>query len=488
MTTSSFLQLPNDSPAKQRPVPNNDSPAKQCPVPKNYDSSFKQLSVPHDGPTHFMQTFVPTTTTSTGLQANIDCPSSLNDVTNPQAFCATTASTTATMTQVPTITRVTTKVSLKLDKCFLNPTKTGANNATMKSESLVLHAQFCSAILTTRIHMQNLLLLPVQDDSAILIATNASYSLQLIVESFSTGAKQVAPATIRNHSFKLIDELASEGALFAPYILENAFTYTNELNHEGAWAQAASFQVSKLIVIYFKIFFLFCEDCRIFCEREWQVKDDGYAFAKQQSANIQEWEQQWQLNGHIGLVGPGLTGHPGLARLTGLVNHIGLIDFIDLHSLISLVGRIGCNSLTSLIGLIGILNGHIGCNGSLCCIGLVSLIEIVNVGLIGFIGHISLIGHNGLFGFGLVNHNGLVSIFRLVSLGFVGINCLVSFIGLVGLIGLVLDHISLISLVGLIGLIGFIGLVSLVSFGLNDFIGIGIIVNSLQFKIEMKQS
>jgi hypothetical protein len=46
ITTSSFLQLPNDSPAKQCPVPNNDSPAKQCPVPKNYDSSFKQLSVP----------------------------------------------------------------------------------------------------------------------------------------------------------------------------------------------------------------------------------------------------------------------------------------------------------------------------------------------------------------------------------------------------------------------------------------------------------
>jgi hypothetical protein len=34
---------------------------------------------------------------------------------------------------------------------------------------------------------------------------DADYSLQLIVESFFTGAKQVASATIPNKSFKLID-------------------------------------------------------------------------------------------------------------------------------------------------------------------------------------------------------------------------------------------------------------------------------------------
>ena len=48
---------------------------------------------------------------------------------------------------------------------------------------------------------------------AITTATNGHYSLQLIVESFSTGANQVAPATtICNDYFKLIDMLASEGA------------------------------------------------------------------------------------------------------------------------------------------------------------------------------------------------------------------------------------------------------------------------------------
>ena len=87
------------------------------------------------------------------------------------------------------------------------------------------------------ITISSLLLPPVRDNPAITTATNADFSLQLIVESFSTGAKQVAPATICNDFFKLIDALALEGAIFAPYIFEDAFTYAaNKSNHEGAWA------------------------------------------------------------------------------------------------------------------------------------------------------------------------------------------------------------------------------------------------------------
>jgi hypothetical protein len=74
----------------------------------------------------------------------------------------------------------------------LHPDKTGANNATIKSKSLLLHARIGSAI-TMALNAQNLLLLSVQDNSAIMMATHVIYSLQLIVESFSTGAKQVAP-------------------------------------------------------------------------------------------------------------------------------------------------------------------------------------------------------------------------------------------------------------------------------------------------------
>jgi hypothetical protein len=93
ITTSSFLQLPNDSPAKQPPVP-------------------------HNGPAHFKQLSVPMTTTSTGLQADNDCHSSLNDVTAPQAFPAMAATMTATMTQVPAMTTAITKMTIKLIKCF----------------------------------------------------------------------------------------------------------------------------------------------------------------------------------------------------------------------------------------------------------------------------------------------------------------------------------------------------------------------------------
>ncbi len=53
--------------------------------------------------------------------------------------------------------------------------------------------------------ISSLLLPPVRDKPAVTTATNANFSLQLIVESFSTGAKQVALATICNDSFKLID-------------------------------------------------------------------------------------------------------------------------------------------------------------------------------------------------------------------------------------------------------------------------------------------
>jgi hypothetical protein len=107
---------------------------------------------------------------------------------------------------------------LKLDKYFLHPAKTSANNATIKRESLLFHAQFGSAITTARVHTQNLLLPSVQDNSAIMMATHTSYSLQLIVDLIS----------IKQSS-------------------------TNIINGD----------CSKLIVIYFesKIFLHFCKDC-----------------------------------------------------------------------------------------------------------------------------------------------------------------------------------------------------------------------------------
>jgi hypothetical protein len=173
----------------------------------------------------------------------------------------------------------------------------------------------------------------------------------------------------------------------------------------------------------FKIYLFFQEDCRIFCEG---VKD--------------------RCNGLFRDGSVGYTGIDGSLIKPILIVRINGLD-----------GHTGPNSLIGLVGC--------------CIIGLITLLALSKHWL------------NGLVVF--LGCKSLVSIFSLVGLGFVGLNCLVPFIGLVGLIGLVLGHISLISLVSLIG---FIGLVSLVSFGLNNLIGKGIIINSLQFEIEMEQS
>jgi len=105
---------------------------------------------------------------------------------------------------------------------------------------------------------------------------------------------QVTPATIRNDSFKLIDTLASEGAALCskgaqptPTILYNELRgrglivdfipMTSNpllppvLNGASAPAHLLNLQVeskSKLIVICFKIFLHFREDCGTFCEGE----------------------------------------------------------------------------------------------------------------------------------------------------------------------------------------------------------------------------
>jgi hypothetical protein len=190
----------NNSPAsiiEQLSVP-NDGPA----------STIEQLSVSNDGPAHFKQHSVP--------------------MTAPQAFSATTATTTVIKTPVPTTMTATTKaILLKLDNCLLHPAKSAANHATPRNlllffvrnnpaimiPSLLLPHDFEHSAIMMATHA-NLLLLPVRDGPASTVATLANFSLQLIV------------------------------------------------------------------VIFCKISFHFCEDCRIFREGEYQVKNNGYAINK----------------------------------------------------------------------------------------------------------------------------------------------------------------------------------------------------------------
>jgi hypothetical protein len=102
ITTSSFLQLPNDSPAKQPPDP-QDNPA-------SFMSIFlPQLTiVPTSSFLHF---HVPTnaTNTTTGFRIHYDShQNSLNDVTIAHVS-ATTATTTATSTNIFATRNATTK-------------------------------------------------------------------------------------------------------------------------------------------------------------------------------------------------------------------------------------------------------------------------------------------------------------------------------------------------------------------------------------------
>jgi hypothetical protein len=149
ITTSSFLQLPNDHPVH----------FEQLHIPTTTASTGLQA----DDDCHSILNGViaPTTTVSTGLQANNDCHSILKDVPSPQTFSTLTATRTATLTQVLAITTLIMKATQnKLDKSFLYPTKSGVNNATKKSENLLLHIESGSAI-TTALNAQNLLLLSV---------------------------------------------------------------------------------------------------------------------------------------------------------------------------------------------------------------------------------------------------------------------------------------------------------------------------------------
>jgi len=161
-------------------------------------SSFSHFHVPTNAPS-----------TATGL-------TSLNDVTIT-CVSPTTATTTATMTQVPA-TATMNAPKYQIDKCkatrtqhktrspsILNPAKKLANNETL---NLLLPFNHNNSAITI-----SSLLLPCNSARpAITTATNATFSLQLIDESFFSGAEQVAPATIHNNSFKLIDMFASEGA------------------------------------------------------------------------------------------------------------------------------------------------------------------------------------------------------------------------------------------------------------------------------------
>jgi hypothetical protein len=202
---------------------------------------------------------------------------------------------------------------------------------------------------------------------AITTATNVDYSLQLIVESFSTGANQVAPAmTICDDSFKLIDTLASEeaalcseGAQLAPTILCNKLhghglivdfipTTSNLLLSPVLNCSATSHLLSHLLLPRI-------HECSAIT-----ITNDPF--------------QLIIISVSEGACTAPITFEQSQQPKHNLVDHYGVIGRANLIDLIKFVCYNGQISLISL-KLIGI-NGLVKCNGLFDFIGIVRLIAL----------------------------------------------------------------------------------------------------------------
>jgi hypothetical protein len=145
--TSSFLQLPVDSPAKQHPVSNNDS----------------ALIV--------LQICIPITTASNGLQADNDHHSILNDVTETpiwhQAFDNTLSR--RLIVNVSNITSIP-ALNVLLTSKYLHPAGGMMAHTDATPTSLLLFHVKDDTVITTATHEPSLLLLYIHDNPAIMTA------------------------------------------------------------------------------------------------------------------------------------------------------------------------------------------------------------------------------------------------------------------------------------------------------------------------------
>ncbi len=132
---------------------------------------------------------------------------------------------------------------------LLHPAKTSANTMTIKSESLLLHAWFGSAITTARIHAQNLLLPYIQEGSAIMIATNAiSHFSWFLNHVLWEPNKLLQPLFATTHSSWLVHWLLRE-----QYLLHIFFkmlsTHTNKIMREHMLKQPLFKHPSWLLIV-----------------------------------------------------------------------------------------------------------------------------------------------------------------------------------------------------------------------------------------------
>jgi hypothetical protein len=221
------------------------------------------------------------------------------------------------------------------------------------------------------------------------MATHAKPKLQLIVAFIQTllaAQTNVDLISVSEGALSALmiscDEPCGPGLIIEYYLIPHSEGVCNYLSDsEGARAAPNNshrliVNSHQLIVMCSKISFHFCKGCRIFCEGEYQVKNNGYAindFGKKQQQSIilndnsnDECQQEKNdgkviinaeavkltIVGLLGIGGLSLIGYIGLDGLNGF-NNISGISLISLTGLgfISLVGHIGLIGLVDFVDL-----------------------------------------------------------------------------------------------------------------------------------------
>jgi hypothetical protein len=266
ITLSSFLQLPNDSPANQRPVP-------------------------HDGPAHFKQLSVLKTIAFIGLQAYNNYHFILNGVTETsiwhQAFENTLSCRlimkVSNKTSVPALNALLTSRYLHPAGAMMAHTDATPTSlllfhikdgtvimSSIHDPSLLLPFYHIGSAITTALRAPSLLLLYVLIDPAIMIATRTNLLLPYVWDD---------PAIMTTTHAKLILTLQLI-VVFTQGVLTAEHNYHGTLsNSEGVCASIRNFNDTKISLH-------FCKDCGIFCKGEWEVKGNDNAIIKQQSVYI----------------------------------------------------------------------------------------------------------------------------------------------------------------------------------------------------------
>ncbi len=164
---------------------------------------------------------------------------------------------------------------------------------------------------------------------------------------------------------------------------------------------------SKLIVICFKIFLHFCEDCGTFCVGERDKPGINGLVKRSGLIDLSASSNHWPIS-LIGVIVFGLIASSASSAFL-VCRHIGLVGFIGLGLIV------GCTGL--LISLIDLgFAGHVSC---IDFIGHVNLgdISLGNLGIISLVGSSTLVDRrifNGIGGFNsnisLVNHISNISL------------------------------------------------------------------------------